>query len=98
METRVAQLAQHHLTEDDYTHVAEWATWPGYSDADRVAIDYAEKFALDPLSLDDAWFAKAKPYFTDKQLHGMALMIGAWIAFGRLQTVFDVHLSCALVL
>ena len=98
METRVAQLAQHDLTEDDYAHVSEWATWPGYSDADRVAIDYAEKFALDHLSLDDAWFARARTYFTDEQLHGMALMIGAWIAGGRLQTVFDVHLSCPLVL
>jgi hypothetical protein len=98
METRVAQLAQHQLTEDDYAHVAEWATWPGYSGADRIAIEYAEKFAIDHLSLDDAWFAKAEEYYTDEQLHGMALMIGTWIAFGRLQTIFDVHLSCALTL
>jgi len=26
----------------------------------------------------------------------MSLMIGTWIAFGRMQTIFDVHLSCAL--
>ena len=98
METRVAQLAQHQLTEDDYAHVSEWATWPGYSDADRKAIEYAEKFALDPLGLDDAWFTRARASFTDEQLHGMALMIGCWIAAGRLQTVFGVHLSCPLVL
>lgn len=96
MDTRVAQLAQHELTEDAYEHVSDWATWPGYSDAERIAIEFAEKFAIDHLALDDAWFAVAKGHYTDEQLHGMALMIGTWYAFGRMQTVFDVHLSCAL--
>jgi alkylhydroperoxidase family enzyme len=91
-------LAQHDLTEEDYGHVSEWATWPGYSDSDRIAIEYAEKFAVDHLSLDDAWFDRARTQFTDEQLHGMAIMIGSWIAGGRLQTIFDVHLSCPLVL
>jgi len=91
-------LAQHDLTEDDYAHVSEWRTWPGYSDADRIAIEYAEKFAVDHLALDDAWFDRARQQFTDQQLHGMALMIGSWIAAGRMQTVFGVHLSCPLVL
>lgn len=96
MDTRVAQLAQHGLTEDDYTNVTQWATWPGYSPAERIAIEFAEKFAIDHLALDDAWFATAKQHYTDEQLHGMCLMIGSWIAGGRMQTVFDVHLSCAL--
>jgi alkylhydroperoxidase family enzyme len=91
-------LAQHQLTEDDYANVAEWATWPGYSEADRIAIEYAEKFALDHLSLDDAWFAKAREYFTEDQLHGMALMIGTWIALGRLLTILDIHVTCPVTL
>jgi len=91
-------LAQHDLTEDDYAHVSEWATWPGYSDSDRIAIEYAEKFAVDHLRLDDAWFDRARAHFTDEQLQGMAIMIGSWIAGGRVQTVFGVHLSCPLVL
>lgn len=91
-------MAQHELSEDDYANVVNWQSYAGYSDADRIAIEFAEKFAIDHLALDDAWFAKAKQHYTDEQLHGMSLMIGAWIAFGRMQTVFDVHLSCPLVL
>jgi alkylhydroperoxidase family enzyme len=91
-------LAQQDLSEDDYANVVNWQSYAGYSDADRIAIEFAEKFAIDHLALDDAWFAKAKQHYTDEQLHGMSLMIGAWIAFGRMQTVFDVHLSCPLVL
>jgi len=95
-ETRVSDLDEHGISEDDYLNSANWATWPGYSPAERIAIEFADKFALDHLALDDAWFATARQHFTDEQLHGMSLMIGAWIAFGRMQTVFDVHLSCAL--
>ncbi len=91
-------MAQQDLSEDDYANVVNWQSYAGYSDADRIAIEFAEKFAIDHLALDDAWFAKAKQHYTDEQLHGMSLMIGAWIAFGRMQTVFDVHLSCPLVL
>jgi hypothetical protein len=91
-------LAQHSLSEEDYAHVEEWATWPGYSDADRLAIEFAEKFALDHLDLDDAWFERGRLEFTDEQLHGMALMIGSWIAGGRFLTVLGIHLSCPLVL
>jgi alkylhydroperoxidase family enzyme len=98
MNTRVAQLAQHQLTEDDYANVAQWATWPGYSPAERTAIEFAEKFAIDHMKLDDSWIKEAKQHYTDEQLHGMALMIGTWIALGRMQTVFDIHLSCALQL
>ena len=96
MDTRVAQLAQHNLTEDDYENVSNWATWSGFSPEERIAIEFAEKFAIDHLALDDAWFAKAKALYSDQQLQGMSLMIGTLIAFGRMQTVFDVHLACAL--
>jgi alkylhydroperoxidase family enzyme len=84
------------MPEDDYAHVTEWATWPGYADDERIAIEFAEKFAVDHMALDDAWFTRARAHFSDEQLHGMSLMVGAWIAFGRMQTVFDVHVTCAL--
>jgi AhpD family alkylhydroperoxidase len=96
LDTRVAELAEHGLTDDDCTHVGEWATWPGYSDAERLAIEYADRYALDHLALDDQWFERAREHFTDSQLQAMALMIGSWIALGRMQAVFDVSVSCPL--
>lgn len=96
LETRPADLDAAGVDEDDYLHVEQWRTWPRYDDAERVAIDLAERFALDHLSLDDAWFTAARLHYDDHQLHAMALMIGSWIALGRVQTVFDVHTSCPL--
>jgi AhpD family alkylhydroperoxidase len=96
LDTRMADLSEHGLTDDDCTHVGEWATWPGYSDAERLAIEYADRYALDHLALDDQWFERAREHFTDSQLQAMALMIGSWIALGRMQAVFDVSVSCPL--
>ncbi len=96
LETRPADTQAAGVSEDDYEHLLEWATWPGYTDAERVAIEFAERFAIDHMSLDDSWFAVAREHYTDGQLHGMAVMIGSWVALGRVQTVFDVHAACPL--
>lgn len=89
-------MAQHGLTEDAYLNVSDWATWEGYSPEERSAIELAEKFAVDHMALDDAYFERLRGQYSDEQIHAMLLMIGSWIAFGRLQTVLDVHVSCAL--
>ncbi len=41
-----------------YEHVPEWRTWPGYSERERLAAEFAERFASDHLGLrddDDFW-------------------------------------------
>lgn len=96
LETRLEDPSTADIDEPDYEHVGEWATWPGYTPAERVAIELAEKVAVDHTALDDEWFAAAREHFTDKQLHGMVVMTGAWIALGRVQAVFDVHTSCPI--
>jgi alkylhydroperoxidase family enzyme len=45
-------LAQHDLSIEDYDNVVNWKTYPGYDDGERAALEYAEKFCLDHLSID----------------------------------------------
>src|SRR3954469_15957178 len=40
------------VDDDAYRHVAEYATYPGYTDRQRLAIEYAERFATDHQSID----------------------------------------------
>src|SRR3974377_1822816 len=46
------------LTEDDYAHVLEFRTYDGYSERERLAIEYAERFALDPERHEGAVFGR----------------------------------------
>ncbi|MFV8816128.1 carboxymuconolactone decarboxylase family protein [Haliea sp. E17] len=59
------------------------------SDAEKAALDYADKFANNHLSIDDRDFANLRRYFTEPQL----VELGAWVAFcvgfGRLGAVWD---------
>ena len=48
------------MTEADYAHVAEWPTHDGYTERERLAIEYAEKFALAHDTLDDDFYARLR--------------------------------------
>ena len=41
------------VDEDLYDHAAEWRTWPGYSAQERIAAEFAERFAGDHTGLRD---------------------------------------------
>ena len=56
-------MAEQGVTEDMYAHVAEHRDHDEYSNAERVAIEYAERFALEHLALDDDFFVRLREYF-----------------------------------
>ena len=87
-------MAQHELTEADYLNVANWADYEGYSDAERAAIEYTEKFATDHLAIDEALIDRLVEIYGADLLMDMTISIGCWIAFGRLNEVFGAEVSC----
>jgi AhpD family alkylhydroperoxidase len=91
---RIPDLAEQGVTEELYAHVDEWATSAEYSAAERIAIEYAEKFALDHRSIDDAFFARLKEHFTDPEILDLTICIGNWVAFGRLTMLLDLDEAC----
>lgn len=91
---RFADLAAQGVTEELYAHVDD-PTAGDYSEQERLAIEYAEKFALDHRSLDDAFFTRMKAEFTDAEILELTAMIGDWMAFGRLNAVLDIAEACA---
>jgi len=94
MSWRVPALARHGVDEELYEHVDDPAAGD-YSEQERLAIEYAEKFALDHRSLDDAFFARMRGAFTDAEILELTVCIGDWIAFGRLTAVLDLDDACA---
>ena len=87
-------MAQHELSEADYLNVANWADYGDYSDAERLAIEYTEKFAVDHLAIDQALIDRLVEIYGEDLLMDMTISIGCWIAFGRLNEVFGAEVSC----
>ena len=84
------------LTEDDFANVTNWRTYPGYSDRDRLAVEYAERFALDHLNLDDEFFARLRGAYSDPEVLDLTVCIGAWIALGRTMSVLRIDSACRI--
>jgi alkylhydroperoxidase family enzyme len=89
-------LAPHGLSEELYASVADWRSYPHYTAAERIAIEYAEKFALDHTRLDDAFFARMRGFYSDEQIMEIAICVGTWLMMGRIVMVMDAGVACAL--
>ncbi|MET0660772.1 MAG: carboxymuconolactone decarboxylase family protein [Steroidobacteraceae bacterium] len=85
------------VDERFYEHIAQFRDHPEiYSDRERVAMEYAERFALDHLSIDDALFGQLRAHFSERELAALTISIGYFLAFGRLTQVLKLDQVCAL--
>ncbi len=84
------------LSEDDFANVAEWRSYPGYSERERLAIEYAERFALAHRDIDDAFFERLHAVYSDAEILDLTVCIGAWIALGRTLHVLGIDSYCRI--
>ena len=81
------------IDEEFYAHIGD-ATWIGFSEREVLASEYAERFALDHRSMDDAFWNRLRAAFSDDEIVELGLCIGMWISQGRLNQVLDVDGGC----
>jgi alkylhydroperoxidase family enzyme len=89
-------LAEQGVTEDMYAHVAEHRDHDEYSGAEQIAIEYAERFALGHLELDDEFFVRLREHFSDADILDLTICIADFLAFGRLTEVLRLDQECSL--
>ncbi|HEX2284814.1 MAG TPA: carboxymuconolactone decarboxylase family protein [Mycobacterium sp.] len=98
--TRDSEGAAAGIDEEFYDHATEWRTWPGYSDAERTAMEFAYRFATDHTALrdDEDFWARASEHFTDELLTDLAISCAMWVGMGRLLRTLDIGQSCKITL
>ena len=79
-----------------YENVAASASYPGYTPRQRLAIEYAERFATDHGSIDDAFVGRLRELFTDPEILDLTLCLAVFLGLGRSLTVLGVDQSCAI--
>ncbi len=85
------------LTEEKIARLADYAHDPLFSERERLALEYAEKMALDHVSLGDDFFRRLRTEFDDPEIVELGMAIGQYIGFGRLLHVLDaVQPACQL--
>ncbi len=86
------------VDESLYEQVENWRQSDELSPRERLAAEYAERFAADHLSLDrdEEFWRSFKASFSDEEIIELSMCIGSWIAFGRLNHVLGIDAACQL--
>jgi AhpD family alkylhydroperoxidase len=88
------------VSEELYDHASEWRTWPGYNDQERLAAEFAHRFATDHTGLrdDEDFWSRCAEHFSDELLADLALSCALWLGMGRLLRTLDIGQACAFTL
>jgi alkylhydroperoxidase family enzyme len=82
-------VTQQGLDETFYAHVGSHddAT---FSLRERLAVHYAERFAIDHMSIDDAFIAELRAAFTDAEIMDLTVCLAHFLGQGRLLRVLGI--------
>ena len=64
------------------------------SERERLAAEFAQRYATDHRGMDSAFWARLHAAYTDGELVDLALCVGSWLALGRFNQVFDIDGAC----
>ena len=83
-------MAQQGVNEDFYLHVADAHGSGAYSEQEQLAIEYAERFVLDHIHLDDGFFDRLHEQFADDEILDLTICIAAFLGLGRMLRVLGI--------
>jgi AhpD family alkylhydroperoxidase len=93
---RTPQAVEAGVTDDLLVNVHRAATLDDYTDAEKVAIEYAERFGTDSARIDDALMARLREHFDDGEIVELTLVIAKYYAFGKFMQVLGLDQTCTL--
>jgi AhpD family alkylhydroperoxidase len=93
---RAPSVLEAGVPEEVYAHVDQWATWPGYTTRQRLAAEYAERFATDHRAIDDDLFARLRASYADDEILDLTLCCAVFLGLGRTLEVLGIteNASC----
>jgi AhpD family alkylhydroperoxidase len=84
------------VTEQLLAEVSHAAIDPAFTEAERAAIEYAERYCTASTTIDDDLFARLHEHFDDGEIVELTLVISKYLALGRVMQVLDLDQSCAV--
>ena len=93
---RFPELEAQGVTEQFYQQVTHWRDNPFFSEREKLALDFTEKFVSDHLKLDQVAFDQLNQHFSAEEMFELTAMIAGLMANGRLMQVLQLNQSCTL--
>ena len=88
------------VDEELYDHALQWRTWPGYTAQERLAAQFAHRFATEHTVLrdDEEFWARCREHFSEELLTDLALSCAMWLGMGRMLRTLDIGQTCEVTL
>ncbi|HQS67991.1 MAG: hypothetical protein B7Y36_10020 [Novosphingobium sp. 28-62-57] len=79
-----------------YAAIENWRTATLFTDRERLAIEFAERFGTEPqaLAVDEDFWARMNAAFTDAEIVDLAHCTAAWVGLGRVAHVLGFDTVC----
>ena len=79
------------VDEGFYGQVASWRTDEGLSDRERLAAEFAERFALDHQGMDNGFWSRLRAAYADDEIADLTMCCGTFLGLGRILAVVGVR-------
>jgi AhpD family alkylhydroperoxidase len=92
---RAASVVAAGVDDDAYAHLHEYRTYGGYTERQRLAIEYAERFVIDHRAIDEELFGRLRREFSDAEVLDLTLCLAVYLGLGRSLEVLGIDESSA---
>jgi AhpD family alkylhydroperoxidase len=93
---RTPQAIEAGVTDELLAGVASYRTFPDFTDAERVALEYTQHFCTDSARISDELIERLSAQFAAEEIVELTLVIGKYLSMGRFMQVLGLDQSCSL--
>jgi len=90
-DTRARDGASLGADEPFYAEATDWRSATSFSPRERLAAEFAERFALDHLAMDDDFWSRLHAAFSEDELADLTICCGMFLGMGRTMAVVGVR-------
>ena len=89
-DTRAGAASDHGIDDAFYAEVESWATSDALTEREKLAAEFAQRFALDHHGMDDDLWARLRAAYADDELADLTICCGTFLGLGRAMAVVGV--------
>jgi alkylhydroperoxidase family enzyme len=90
-DTRAKEGVARGADESFYAELTDWRRATSLTARERAAAEFAERFALDHLAMDDEYWAGLHELFSEDELADLTICCGMFLGMGRVLAVVGVR-------
>jgi AhpD family alkylhydroperoxidase len=89
--TRAKSGAEAGIDEGFYDEIPAWQSSDQLTERERLAAEFAQRFALDHQAMDDGFWSRLHSSYTDDEIADLTMCCAAWLGMGRAMAVIGVR-------